>query len=191
MPASSITKKAITAGLKELMKHKSFDKITIADITMQCGLNRQTFYYHFQDKYDLINWIYYNEYIVDLSDNLTLENWYDKIRDMLVKMKRETYFFENAFKSSGESEFEKYLLSFTNELFRNLILKLDEHNEVSKKDLDFIAQFYSFGCVGMIILWAKNNMNDSPENIIGHIKNLIYDTRLLAVKRYHEQYGGI
>jgi hypothetical protein len=43
----------------------------------------------------------------------------------------------------------------------------------------------------MIILWAKNNMNDSPENIIGHIKNLIYDTRLLAVKRYHEQNGGI
>lgn len=47
MSESLITKKAIAAGLKELMKRKSFDKITISDITNECGLNRQTFYYHF------------------------------------------------------------------------------------------------------------------------------------------------
>ena len=43
--------------MKELMKRKSLEKITVSDIVQNCGLNRQTFYYHFQDKYDLVNWI--------------------------------------------------------------------------------------------------------------------------------------
>ena len=51
MPDSNITKHAIAAALKELCREKSFDKISIADITSTCGLNRQTFYYHFEDKY--------------------------------------------------------------------------------------------------------------------------------------------
>lgn len=55
MSDSLITKKAIASGIKELTQKKSFNKISIRDITDQCGLNRQTFYYHFQDKYELIN----------------------------------------------------------------------------------------------------------------------------------------
>ncbi|HAB61398.1 MAG TPA: dihydroxyacetone kinase transcriptional activator DhaS, partial [Lachnospiraceae bacterium] len=48
MSESMITKQAIARGFKQLMKEKTFDKITILDITKTCGLNRQTFYYHFQ-----------------------------------------------------------------------------------------------------------------------------------------------
>ena len=90
MSESIITKKALSEGLKELMKHKSFSKISIADITQQCGLNRQTFYYHFQDKYELLNWIYYNEAIVPLTVDLTFDTWDRKLLEMLRTMKRES-----------------------------------------------------------------------------------------------------
>lgn len=187
MSESLITKNAISAGLKELMKHKSFDKITIADITKQCGLNRQTFYYHFQDKYELINWIYYNEAIATLSKDLTFDNWSDKILEMLTVMKKESYFYENAFKSSGGSEFEKYLLSFTEELFGNIIERLEEGKAISKEAVKFIARFYSFGSVGLAVSWAKTGMTESPESMIDNLKNLIYDTRMFAVRRYMDQ----
>ncbi len=52
---ADLTKKAIAEGLKELCHHKDFNKISVRDITEQCGLNRQTFYYHFQDKYELLD----------------------------------------------------------------------------------------------------------------------------------------
>ena len=55
---SQITKRALASALKELLEHKPLNKITIADITEQCGVNRQTFYYHFQDIYALLEWIY-------------------------------------------------------------------------------------------------------------------------------------
>ena len=50
MSDSIITKKALALGLKELLKKKSFDNVIVSDITDICGLNRQTFYYHFHDK---------------------------------------------------------------------------------------------------------------------------------------------
>ena len=60
---SDITKKALASSLKDLLSKYKFNKITIKDITENCGVNRQTFYYHFKDKYDLVNWIYYTEFI--------------------------------------------------------------------------------------------------------------------------------
>ena len=92
---SLITKKAIAYGLKELTKKKSFDKITIRDITETCGLNRQTFYYHFQDKYELADWIYYNEAISIIINDLTFDNWDSKLLLMLTQMKNESYFYQN------------------------------------------------------------------------------------------------
>ena len=53
MSDSLITKRAIAEALKQVCKEKPFDKISISDITAVCGLNRQTFYYHYQDKYEL------------------------------------------------------------------------------------------------------------------------------------------
>ncbi len=51
------TKKAIAYTFKDLLKEKPFNKITINDIANKCDINRQTFYYHFQDIRDLIEWI--------------------------------------------------------------------------------------------------------------------------------------
>ena len=75
MKEYTITKDAIANAFKELMKIKSFDKISISDITNSCKLNRQTFYYHFQDKYELMNWIYYNEIFLPLVDNLSEDTY--------------------------------------------------------------------------------------------------------------------
>ena len=46
---SQITKRALAASLKRLLAEKPLSKITISDITDDCGINRMTFYYHFQD----------------------------------------------------------------------------------------------------------------------------------------------
>ena len=82
MSESLITKKAIATALKSLILEKPFDKISIADLTKACGLNRQTFYYHFQDKYELLTWIYYTEGFAFVVEDITFENWDQKIKDI-------------------------------------------------------------------------------------------------------------
>lgn len=58
---SQITKRALAASLKKLLAEKALDRITVTDLTEDCGVNRQTFYYHFRDIYDLVEWIYTSE----------------------------------------------------------------------------------------------------------------------------------
>ena len=53
---SQVTKRALEASLKNLLLQKPLNKITIADIADDCGINRMTFYYHFKDIYDLVEW---------------------------------------------------------------------------------------------------------------------------------------
>lgn len=92
MSDSLITKRAIAEALKQVCREKPFDKISISNITSVWGLNRQTFYYHFQDKYELLSWIYYNENFAKIAEDITLENWDQKIYELLQNMKEEKAF---------------------------------------------------------------------------------------------------
>lgn len=56
--ASYQTKQALATALKELMTQKPIDKITIHELTERCGIRRQNFYYHFEDVYDLLRWMF-------------------------------------------------------------------------------------------------------------------------------------
>ena len=69
MSSSAITKSALCDSLKKLCEQKPFDKISISDITGECGLNRQSFYYHFQDKYELLSYIYLHELFADIFEH--------------------------------------------------------------------------------------------------------------------------
>ena len=184
MSESLITKQAIADGFKGWMRSKSFDKITISDIAKSCGLNRQTFYYHFQDKYELLDWIYYNEAISVMTEGLTFENWSSRIYRMLTQMKKEDYFYINAFKASGQKEFEAYLFSVAKELFKEIIANLSGEKEIKLEDMDFIASFFSYGTVGIIVAWAQEGMRESPEFLKERFENLVVDSKNLAVKRF-------
>lgn len=57
MPYSNATKQAFADALRKLLEQKPFAKISVSHICEECGMNRKSFYYHFKDKYDLVNWI--------------------------------------------------------------------------------------------------------------------------------------
>lgn len=173
MSDSWITKKAIADGFKRLMKEKRFEKITISDIAKECHLNRQTFYYHFQDKYELVNWIYYNEAIVGLTTNLTLHTWPQCICDMLTIMKREDYFYQNSLMTAGREEFQSYFFRVFKELFINVIEELSQGHPPNPDQQEFIAQFYSFGIVGTIFQWVAQGMETPPAKIALNLKKLV------------------
>ena len=59
--ASGQTKRAMADALKKLMTQKPLDKITIQELMEQCGMKRQNFYYHFEDIYDLLRWMFQEE----------------------------------------------------------------------------------------------------------------------------------
>jgi probable dihydroxyacetone kinase regulator len=190
-----ITKRAIANGFKVILQNKPFDKITIGEITTQCGLNRQTFYYHFQDKFDLINWIVYQEAILIIRDHLSIENWDQKVLELLSIMKKDAHFYQTTLKDIDGTEFQSYLFSVTKEIFLEMIEGLGQDaklnpqlsSRMTPEKKMFAAEFLSYGVVGMIISWAQNGMKQSPEEITNNIKEIINGARIFAVSRYFKE----
>lgn len=182
MSESMITKQAIATGFKQLMKEKPFDKITILDITKTCGLNRQTFYYHFQDKYELLNWIFYNEVILVLTNDLSLDTWPDNLFKMLTVMKENDTFYRNAINHSFQEEFRNYLLTISEELLYSIIDHIKDDYSMPEEDQTFLSRFLSYGVVDSIVYWAKEGMVRSPLELKKHIVSIINECKMYATK---------
>ena len=78
---ASSTKEALGKALKKMLSVKPIDKITVKDLVEECGVNRQTFYYHFDDVYDLLEWVFEE----DTNKALPHEIYYDKWRENVIE----------------------------------------------------------------------------------------------------------
>ena len=72
---AQITKKALETSLKHLLLQKPLPKITIQDLTDDCGISRMTFYYHFKDIYDLVEWSCEEDAQKALGENRHYDSW--------------------------------------------------------------------------------------------------------------------
>lgn len=185
MSESIITKRAIADSFKKIVAEKTFDKISISDITKSCGLNRQTFYYHFQDKYELLNWIYYNDGFIYAIDGITLENWDEKICLLLRLMKQEQTFYINTIKSA-QNYFTDYLLEITTTLFEEAISELDIRKQVIQTERHFIAEFFAYGVCGMVLSWVKSGMKQKVEELAKNFKTIVEDSEKLIYRKFCE-----
>ncbi|PZG33314.1 TetR family transcriptional regulator [Listeria ivanovii] len=186
MAESLITKNAIASGLMELCQNKRFEKISITDITNICGLNRQTFYYHFTDKYDLLSWTYENDVFHCLADGITLENWDNHVLKMLESMKLNADFYKNTV-SADVSILTSSFSKLTCSLFMDLFEKLDTNAIVKKSDRVFYAEFFSYGCSGVLVTWISRGLKEAPETIANQFFRLAKDTEFLASRMHQEE----
>lgn len=190
MSDSIITKKAIASALKSLIATKPFSKISVSDITNTCGLNRQTFYYHFQDKYELLTWIYYTEGFTFVVDGITFENWDKKILLLLEIMKKEQPFYCHTIKSDSQY-FMDYLLEITSALFQEAINALDIHQKIASEQKQFFSDFYAYGICGVILSWVKSNMKEPPEEIAKNLKKLAKHSEQLGYNFYLKEHDEL
>lgn len=187
MSESLITKRALSASIKQLMEKVPLAKISIQDIVDNCGLNRQTFYYHFKDKYDLVNWVYYSEVIESISEYSNYDHWSDGIYRVFLNLVKNKEFYVNALNTPGQNAFDRYLFDVTHE--QNLMKVVNEVSvdmHISEVDKKFIADFYTYAFVGITVEWAKNGMKESPEKMRDRIKDAVDGSMLRALTRYNK-----
>ena len=103
------TKRALEASLKKLLLRKPLNKITINDITEDCGVNRMTFYYHFKDIYDLVDWILVEDATEALEGHQDYETWSDAFRDMLEKVQANRVLVLNVYPSVRSRNYQEEL----------------------------------------------------------------------------------
>lgn len=118
------TKKALADSLKDLLRTRPLSKVTIADITEGCGINRMTFYYHFRDIYDLVEWICREECSAALGGPLDRETWQEGFCRLCRHVLEERSFFTAVYHSIGREQAENYLYRVTYSILRSAVDEL-------------------------------------------------------------------
>lgn len=178
------TKRALASSLKKLLTQKTLDKITVVDIVEDCEVNRQTFYYHFQDIYDLIDWIFIIDSAKAIDGKNTYDTWQQGFLHVFEYVLENKSLIANVYDSISRDKMEKYLYDVTYDLLINVVDEKSINMHIRDEDKQFIANFYKFAFVGLMLEWIKSGMKEKPEKIIDKLSILIKDDITRALEKY-------
>ena len=167
------TKKAIKNSLKKMLLEKPVNKITISDITNDCGISRMTFYYHFTDIYDLVVWVWVEEFGAALDGKKTYDTWQQGFLQIFQAISDNKFYVQNIYRALGRERVETYLYTLTYDLLLGVIEEQAIGMKVDAADKQFIADFYKFAFVGLVLDWVQSSMRKDPKKIIDQISILI------------------
>lgn len=166
---ANTTKLALEASLKELLRTKPIDRITINDLTEHCGISRMTFYYHFKDIYDLVEWACIEDASRALQGKKTYDTWQEGLLQIFEAVLENKPFILNVYRSVSRERVENYLYALTYELIEGVVEEQSENLMVTEEQKKFIANFYKYSFVGVMLDWIKRGMKESPEEMTGLI----------------------
>ena len=179
---SQTTKRALAASLKKLLAQKPLSKITIADITEDCGINRMTFYYHFQDIYDLIDWICQEEGGRALQGRKDYATWQEGFTALCRTVVENRAFIEGVYHSVQREQIETYLYRMVYGLLIDVVRVLSGPYSISREDQEYITNFYKYAFVGVMLDWVRRGMREPPEAVVGRVSRMTRGQLLSAIQ---------
>lgn len=175
MSYSQVTKNALAHSLKKLMLTKPLHKITIQQLTDDCGVTRHTFYNHFQDIYELLGWVYQTEIIEDLEQYRNCAGWKQGFLSVLYYTQNNKTICLNTFHSLGREHLESFLYGVIYGVVMQVVEELDarepERADVQAKQE--IADFYTLAILGQVIHWLKAGADSDPARIVAKVARIM------------------
>ena len=181
---SQTTKRALEASLKKLLLQKPLNKITINDITEDCGVNRMTFYYHFKDIYDLVDWIMVEDAAKALENKPTFDTWMEAFLDILHQVQENKVLVMNVYRSISREQVEQYLYKLLDPMLREFMERGMQEITVQDDDVQFIVDFYKYALVGMALEWIRKDMKEDPVRMTERLNLLIRGDFQRALNRF-------
>lgn len=150
---SLATKQALADSLKQLLVKKSFSKITVTEIVENCGFNRKTFYYHFEDIYSLLRWMLEQDLLSVVDSNELTSDPEKVIRFALHYIKQNRQLLTCVINELGHDELRNFLYDDFSAPIRLVIQKAETETRRTLDDAyrEHLTSFYTSGMTGMIV----------------------------------------
>lgn len=172
---SNSTKIKLSEAIKQLLNQQTLDKITVQDIANTAGVSRKTFYYHFQDIYDLLEWMLDQERMRLTPADPQLDAWQDTLKGLLQFCLDNHTAILNLYHSLERDSLERY----TGSVIRNSItyFSLISFDDALRKEDRFrmVLDFYTYGLQGMLLSWIENGMTGDPDQILKDVNVMLVD----------------
>ncbi len=187
---SQMTKRALEASLKNLLLRKPLNKITVSDIAMDCGINRMTFYYHFKDIYELVEWSCQEDAGRALAEKKTYETWEEGFLQILYAVRENKPFILNVYRCVSRERVERYLSPLTDRLLLNVVEERAAGMSVRPEDKEWIARVYAYILIGVMLDWIAGEMQEDPTVLVHRLAMVIHGNVTSALGRF-EANGGL
>ena len=181
---ATMTKRAMVASLKKLLTEKPLDKITITDITDDCGMSRMSFYYHFKDIYDLVEWACEEDAKRFLEGKRSRATWQEGYIAVFEEIKRDAPFVLNVYRSVSHDKLEDYLHKVCFDLLYAVVEEESQGTKAREEDKIFVANLYKYAFVGIMLDWIKDDMREDPQRIVDRLARLIRGSVSEALSRF-------
>ena len=158
---ANTTKRMLSMSLKKLLSKTTLDSITIQDITDDAEVSRKTFYYHFQDIYDLLDWTLQEDIHRLIVNEIDLDNWEESITALFAYMH-----------SLERDTLEREVFKLLSPLLHRLFFAQSGFDRLCEADQDFIVSVYGLGIAGLLLRWIGTNMLAPPEPLIRQLYRL-------------------
>lgn len=182
------TKIELANAFKELSKEKQMNKISVSDLIKYCNLNRNTFYYHFEDIYDLINWIF-NEEVKTIIENLDKTNYELFFNSVLDYIEENKHILNSAYNSFGREQLKRLLNPHFYIILNKIITdQIQKHNlSIDNTFKDFLIEFYSAGIGELIVRYCKEEQCIDRKTLLSYLFSLIDAIPITNKKKCYDE----
>ena len=170
---SLATKKEFAAALKKLMAVKPINKITVRELVAECGMNRNSFYYHFEDIYALFKWMVEAEAVEIVKQYDFLMNYHEVIHFVLDYVENNQYLLSNAYNAIGQTGLKQFLY-------------LDFISCMDAEYRKFLCAFYTEAIAGTLLDYIIHPQDHSREKVISYVERLLRTTLPAAIGKAAE-----
>lgn len=162
------TKKMLAQSLKRAMEKKALSKVTVNELIKDCNLNRNTFYYHFSDIYDLLKWMLEQEAVEVVKKIDLLVGTEEAIRFVLNYVNENRHIINCAYDSMGHQEMKRFFYADFIGVMKQAINSGARQMQlsISEEFKDFMAQFYAEALASMTISHIKNTQKSDDDVLI-------------------------
>ncbi len=184
MPNTNATKIALGESLKKLVLTKRLEKITINDLTSDCGISRMAFYYHFKDIYDLVEWVCVEDGRKALQGKKTYDTWQEGMGQVFDAVLENKDFILNVYRSIGREKIESYLYKFTYNMIKEVVEEKCRGIALAADHKAFIADFYKYGFVGIMLDWIGHGMKADYAEIVENMGVMLHGNIARSIENF-------
>lgn len=156
MPKTSRTKLLLAESLQQLMLTMPLEKISVNDIVEKAGVGRNTFYYHFADKYDLVTWYFQTGITPFLFEHTKYGSWQSLLIGLEEYFRQNKVFYKNALAYTGQNSLMEYIYDFMQRYYHQRLLEC--RPGMRSEELEFLSRFLSGAAMGVLMPWIRDDM---------------------------------
>ncbi|KAD3514860.1 TetR family transcriptional regulator [Arthrobacter yangruifuii] len=173
---------ALAAALKARLRTEPLDKVMVTELTRDCGLTRQAFYYHFPDVRQLAVWVFETEVAQQVRAFASEVGWADGLVRLMLYLRENRSSTLGVLNGLGQPGLERFLFRQMRPV-TEAVMDRDGGGPARQQDRVLVADFYTSAVLAVVLRWVADGMVEHPYRVVGDLEIMLHGAVRESVRR--------